>query len=294
MIDNTSVNCYGIRRLNPFLGVLQIIELQGGRASTTNGRVWHIESQIVRHGGWGSLNAHASINTWQLIGLWSEKEGLIKAPMVSDDWHADLCDLLIKQILQHQHELPFALTDRRELWLLDETDRKPLALLMSMQPGPKHSNHKPRFWRGCLERTGVGGDHHFREIDRLERLVRKRAGFHVNHLWLTWDVHRQYAETDQGERFERAGIPSFGLTEDWPDDLSSALVQRYLDWIAPALLTLPTLQEAERRRLESNLGRRASRIEYYWRLYPEILDRDKIPAPRVRTRMTTDNSGITR
>ncbi|MCG8099092.1 MAG: hypothetical protein JAZ05_08400, partial [Candidatus Thiodiazotropha taylori] len=111
--------------MNPFLGVLQIIELEGGRASTTNGRVWHIESQIMRHGGWGSLNAHDSINNWQLIGLWSEKEGLIKAPMASGDWYADLSDQLIKQILQHQHELPFALTDRRELWLLDETDRKP-------------------------------------------------------------------------------------------------------------------------------------------------------------------------
>ncbi|MEW8624988.1 MAG: hypothetical protein AB2551_04495 [Candidatus Thiodiazotropha sp.] len=294
MIEKVSVSCYGIRRLNPFLGVLQIIELAGGRASTTNGRVWHIELQIARPGGWGSLNAHASINTWQLVGLWSEKEGLIKAPMAPANRHDGLCNRLIKQIMQYQHELPFPLTDRRELWLLDQTERKPLALLMSMRPGPRHSNHKPRYWRGCLERSGVGGEHRFAEIDRLERLVRKRAGFNVNHLWVTWDADRLYAETDQGERLNQAIFPSFGLTEDWPDEQSRELVQRYLEWIAPALLTLPTLQEEERRRLESNLGRRASRIEYYWRLYPTILDREKILATRVQARLATDNSGITR
>ena len=37
------VHSYAIRRVNPFLGVLQVIETEGGRASSANGVVWDIE-----------------------------------------------------------------------------------------------------------------------------------------------------------------------------------------------------------------------------------------------------------
>jgi hypothetical protein len=292
MNTNDPVKCYGIRRLNPFLGILQIIEAEVGRASTTNGRIWHLELQITWPAGWGSLNAHNKINSWQLIGLWSAKEGLIKAPMVAGKWHDEICERLVVQIVNHQHELPFPLTDLRELWLLDEIDHKPLALLMSMQPGARHSIHKPRFWRGCLERSGIGSAHHFSEIDQLERLVRRRAGFKVRHLWVTWDADRKSAVNDQGERFSRSDFPRFGLTENWQQESSRALVKRYIDWIAPALLTLSTLHKEERHRLETNLSRSPSRIEYYWRLYPRILDREKLLPNRMHGREAVDRRGM--
>ncbi|MES9834493.1 MAG: hypothetical protein ABW139_19860 [Candidatus Thiodiazotropha sp. DIVDIV] len=286
MNTQTSISLYAIRRLNPFLGVLQIIETEGGRASTTNGLVWHIELHKSRPADWGSLNVSDEQKSWYLFGLWSEKEGLIKAPTSSSSGGL-IVQQLVKAIQDHQHELPFPLNDHRELWLLDGVEQKPLALLMSMVPGSDFSNQKPRYWRGCLEKQGIGGQHQFAEIDPLEREVRKRAGFNISRLWVTWDSLRTEAETDQGVRFSRDVFPSFGISEHWQEERNYKLVQRYIDWISPALLTLPNLNETERARLESSLDRRACRIEYYWRLYPKILDTKKIVSARVQARLQT-------
>ncbi|MCB1872686.1 MAG: hypothetical protein KDI49_11925, partial [Gammaproteobacteria bacterium] len=65
----------------------------------------------------------------------------------------------------------------------------------------------------------------------------------------------------------------------------AALVQRYIDWIAPSLLTLPILTDSRRARLESRLGQQARSIEYHWRLYPKVLDENKITAARVQARL---------
>ncbi|HXK57771.1 MAG TPA: hypothetical protein PLZ16_14110, partial [Gammaproteobacteria bacterium] len=62
-------------------------------------------------------------------------------------------------------------------------------------------------------------------------------------------------------------------------------VQRYIDWIAPSLLTLPSLQDSMRTRLESRLGQQARSVEYHWRLYPKVLDVGKITAARVQARL---------
>ena len=96
--------------------------------------------------------------------------------------------------------MPYALADRRELWLLDAEQKKPLALLHAMLPD---------------------------------------------------------AEDQQR-------------------------VQRYIDWAAPALLTLPYLNDSHRTRLESSLSDQAVSIEYHWRLYPKILDNKKLIAARVK------------
>ena len=53
---DSGVTAYAIRRVNPFLGVLQVIETPGGRAISANGVVWDIEVLAERSGGWGSLN----------------------------------------------------------------------------------------------------------------------------------------------------------------------------------------------------------------------------------------------
>jgi hypothetical protein len=48
---NDGVTAIAIRSVNPFLGVLQVIETSGGRAISANGVVWDIEVLAERNGG---------------------------------------------------------------------------------------------------------------------------------------------------------------------------------------------------------------------------------------------------
>jgi len=86
-------------------------------------------------------------------------------------------------------------------------------------------------------------------------------------------------------------FPIYGIREDWSDEKVTALMQRYIDWVAPSLLTLPSLEDSRRARLESRHGQQARSIEYHWRLYPKVLDAKMIAAARVQAKLSlTHNS----
>ena len=70
--ETGAVSCYAIRRVNPFLGVLQVIETAGGRAVSSNGVVWNIEIRAERATGWGSLNQNKTQVAYYRYGLWSK------------------------------------------------------------------------------------------------------------------------------------------------------------------------------------------------------------------------------
>ena len=63
-----TVRGYAIRRVNPLLGVLQVIETAGGRAVSSNGVVWDIEIRAE----WGSLNQNKTQVAYYRYGLWSK------------------------------------------------------------------------------------------------------------------------------------------------------------------------------------------------------------------------------
>jgi len=285
MIKRETIRCYAVRRLNPFLGVMQILEIPQGRASTTNGVVWHIELLATKPSAWGSLNTDVEEMGWYLHGLWSENEGLVESPQASGRAEAVICQCLIETLRAHASTLPFPLRDHSELWLLDEVEKKPLALLFSMLPDASEPSPQPRYWCGSLGREGLAGQRRFPDITRLEAEVRKRAGFNLSTLWVTWDPSRSQAFTAQGRLMGQDTFPVYGIREDWPNEHDMALVEAYIDWIAPSLLTLSYLRDEERDRLESRLRQQATSTEYHWRLYPKMLDEKKIMAARVQARL---------
>jgi len=67
-LETTEVRAYAVRRVNPFLGVLQVIETPGGRAISSNGVVWEIELRTERSGMWGSPNRNTGSPVSVLTG----------------------------------------------------------------------------------------------------------------------------------------------------------------------------------------------------------------------------------
>lgn len=112
--DVEEAHCYAIRRVNPFRGVMQIIESEEGRALSCNGIVWEILVRASHGSTVGNLDRDDDKRTYYRFGMWSLDDGLMKrsnSPVDDQDYFelASKCDVLINYIRAHHDELPFTL-----------------------------------------------------------------------------------------------------------------------------------------------------------------------------------------
>ena len=290
MSETGRYRCYAIRRVNPFLGVLQVIRTPDGRALSTNGVVWDIEIKVDQPVGWGSLNQDNTQTIYYRVGLWSKEDGLIKrplAPHMTTDLAMEQCTSLIEQIQANLHRLPFKLVDDDELWLFDATGEKPLALLDTKIPGEQRQSPEARYWKASLGSSGTPGQARFSEASALEAQVKKCAGFNINKRWLRRQADGSGVLEDESKVITAAHFPAYLVSQDWADSNAVGLVEDYIAWTAPALLTLQRLQSHERTCLEESLMAQAVSIEYHWQLYPEIIDQSAIDAARVKSQFVS-------
>lgn len=301
--------CYAVRRLNPFLGVVQVVDIDGARALSGDGLSWQIQVLTERpEHTWGSLNQHPPTQQYFRFGAWSAQEGLVRvpvSPLLDIGAMLAAVDRLLPPLRARLAELPFPLRDRYELWLLDDENR-PLALLGSTHeerfipeiPGdPWHANPPagPAFVSETLSAQGLAAvdsaqrQNHARY---LERLVRQRSGPNDGRQWF----HRREdgsglglahrVPTELAARILPAtAFPRLTLRTDWSDPTAAAVVRDYLDWCAPRLLTLTTLTESERDRLEHAARGQAELVDRQYRLYPRILNPALVDAARVEARL---------
>ena len=287
-LETGDIRAYAIRRVNPFMGVLQVIETDGGRAVSSNGVVWEIELRTERSGMWGSLNQHIKEAVYYRFGLWSAEEGLVNrplAPHLDRDPLSIQCDILIKCIEERLQYMPFRLIDNRELWLFDKDRQQPLALLASQKQGDKPLSPEPKYWKSCLGANGVASQYRYPQATQLEKLVERSASTNIFKYWINREADGSGTLEHNGQTIRENDLPCFLLSESWSNDEALSLVNDYIAWIAPSLLSLQHLGEAERDRLESHLNVQAVSIEHHWHLYPDVVDEKKLKAARVQCRM---------
>jgi hypothetical protein len=119
----------------------------------------------------------------------------------------------------------------------------------------------------------------------LETLVKKRAGFNARTHWVTRDTQGNGTSDDGRIRLPAEKFPPLLITREWAEPAQSMLVEGYLRWIAPSLLTLQHLNREQRGWLEQSLHLQAESVEHHWRLYPELVDVRHLTAARVQCRM---------
>jgi hypothetical protein len=289
--------CYSQRRLNPFLGIVNVIAIEEGEALCCDGVNWTLfvrggEGDAARDVGRGL--ATAAIR----FGVWSAREGLRRAPLshcADEGFAGDVGCELLAVIREKSALLPFALRDRYELWLLDTVFDLPLALIDSACSRVGMRGDVPLHWRADasaeapfhvpppLLRNGES------PAAAVARIVNRAAGPRLRAQWFYrsesggGQAIRGIHSDEQlvGRVLPPEAFPEKLLRAHWPDRVEQALVRAYLDWQAPWLLMLQHLSEATRDRLEQAAAARPRLLAEHHALFPKVMDNARVVAARM-------------
>jgi hypothetical protein len=277
---------YGVRRLGPYLGVIQVIDVGDACAYSTNGHSWRIRQQTAS----GSLR-------W---GVTQISDGSL------DDVRIVNADNLV-EALKKLPAVPFPIRDRFELWLLNNKTRKPLALLRTCYKALDMERVNDPHWRPFLmtdtefvsptlakvekEKTRRGWPIPHR--DQLESQVNVASRPMPAAQWFerrrdgsgTGKQGLRISEEEIGRTLEFEDFPELLISENWENDTKSGLVADYHDWYAASLLVHQNLSRTTRERLEQAACRRPQALLASYPLVPEIIDQEAIEVALVSARL---------
>jgi len=287
--------------LNPFRGIVNMVEIDGADAVCCDGESWTLFVHGEKEVAVMSDGSRRTIETPDIkFGVWSEQEGLHRSPVrnPADYGFVDHVGRYLLDVVKDKcRDIPFLLTDRYELWLLDRAFDLPLVLISSACNRSQMSDDTPLRWR-----AGVNAANHFHVTKELTKVLgetnpAEKVGYIVNNAagkrpraqWFYRGekgsgqaILGMNVETNlNGRLLPPEAFPEQLLRSHWPDDGEQALVRAYLDWQAPWLLMLQNLSDATRDRLECAAGQRAMLLAESHTLFPKIMDQARIVAARV-------------
>jgi hypothetical protein len=278
---------YGVRRLGPYLGVIQVIDVGDACAYSTDGKTWRVRQQTA-----------SGLFRWSVTRLATGEAG--GGGRISN------ADRLVDAFKQ-QPPVPFPIRDRFELWLLDSQTRRPLALLRTRYKATDMEPVTDPHWRPFLltdtgfvsatltrhesERSRNGGPLPHR--DQLESQVNVASRPMPAAQWFErladgsgrGGKGLRLSDAEVGRTLASDVFPELLISEDWQDDLRRGLVADYHDWYAASLLTHQNLTTATRARLEKAACKRPQSLLATYPLIPEILDRESVDVALVSARL---------
>ena len=299
---------FSIRRLSPFRGTLHIIETQNAQAFTEDGLLWRIQIRaVLPRQSWGSLD-QALTRRVVMVGEWTAKSGLVRIPLnpLLDSHEIDSVITDILAGLEKYHaQLPFPSTDIFEFWLLDSKQSLPLALLATSRDEEDLINPSSLRWkaaaisdhsftsRALLASTRPEQEKLQHHSEVINSQVRKLAGstgcaqwFRRNPDGSGFGLHGEHLKnTLVGRSLAEKEFPELLIREANDDQLSTAMMMEYIEWLAPRLLTLQDLQEATRRNLEELAFKQALEVSKYYRLYPQVFNEAGLKAALVEAQL---------
>ncbi len=264
---------YSMRRLSPYQGTVQIVEMPDFRAMTSEGVTWRVQFLNQR----SRLSSHA---VWRVDG----GGNLIETAHTSE----------LIQALQQHPPFPFPPQDNLELWLLDAREQKPLAILASTLGRIRPPRSVDTRWHATLAEddtfvapslvpeSGAVSASHIRHSQVLSRCVQKAAGPLERAQWFRREndgsgigLHGRRLDSEHvGRKLGHDAFPELLLREKWEVEQEQSLVSDYHDWQAPSLLTHSRLSHATRDRLERAACRQAEKLYKVRHFLPEIINRD--------------------
>lgn len=276
------VRYYALRRLNPYRGVVQVVEAEDAAAHSHDGLTWHLRADD----GYGWVRP---------TGVWVEGEGLKAGTLRRHE--------ALLEALRQRPALPFPLADHLELWLLDKASGVPLALLdaarASHGPGGAGNLEWHPFvqsytgFRAQSLASGDKGATPSAHRDFLARLVNQAARPYPAAQWF----HRQLDGSGTGlegarlqPEWEARTLPAGAFPEllvrsHWNSLLEQSVIKDYYDWLSALLLLLPGISQETRRWLEEAACLRPRALYRVHRLLPRRFDDARIQAALVAARL---------
>lgn len=277
---------YALRRLNPYRGAVEVVDVGEAVAHSYDGHVWYLRADD----GFGLIRP---------VGVWEEGTGLRAGqPGAAPDLLA---------ALESRPALPFPFFDTWELWLLDRETGLPLAILDTARQGNVQPSGREVQWHPftlsyagfhspalALEESeaaaaGMAGAHR----DFLARFVNRAAHPHPLAQWFRrgqegagegLDDVRLPREWRQ-RHLPAQAFPELLVREAWNSRLESLVIGDYHAWLAPLLLLWPRLSEATRLRLEALACDNPRWLARVHRLLPRVMDPARLNAALVAARM---------
>lgn len=295
----STLSVYATRLMPPYSGVVQVVEDDKARAVSMDGTNWEIQAWHEAKDGLFSPHARQpSTKKHYRVARYTVEDGIYRYPLYPtldpNEIYAS-CMPVIKKIADL--ELPLKIQDNYEYWLVDAEEQRPLALIGSSHSPANLGNVPPRpDWRALssmqldLKSTPEEVEEGLSPpSDRLERLVRKKAGINPKAYWYKRADNGDAEQLVDGkiipEKIESHWFPEFLIREDWETEADNSVCYRYLERISPRLLMLQRLTHAGRERAEIMAKSFALEVERYHKLYPEIADEELMVTMRVEARL---------
>lgn len=276
---------YALRRVNPYRGVMQVVDVGEAVAHSFDGLTWHLRADD----GYGWVRP---------VGVWEEGAGLRLGQA------SQAADLLVA--LETRPALPFPIFDTWERWLLEHDSGQPLALLDAVRDDALRGEERDVQWHPfALSYTGFQsaalacepGAPQDRHKAWLSRMVNDRARPHAAAQWFK----RGQDGVGHGADGERAGeripaawrnrelpasaFPELLVQENGNNPLEHSVIADYHAHLAPLLLFWPRLSEATRERLEAQACDVPQRLLRIHRLLPRIMNPARVTAALVAARL---------
>jgi hypothetical protein len=275
------IHYYALRRVNPYLGMIQVIDTGAVRAYSSRGDRWQ-PRRVFDAGQFATASEASHHCGFELL----PKDALLAA-------------------IHNRPALPFPQRDRYELWLLHRESGLPLALLRTcfwehereavtdptwspFMPGSAH------FQVVFLPRTrGASTDARHCQAE-LQQLVNFAARPQASTQWflrqedgcgLGLDGLRLDAGL-VGRQLAAACFPQLLVDESgWPEAWQRELVSAFHASLAPQLLVHQGLDAVIRARLEQAAQRAPQRLLDTYRMIPELLDSEGMTVAMVTARL---------
>jgi hypothetical protein len=271
------------RRLNPFMGTVQVVTIAGADAVTRDGRLWSLYvhgavDEMIDEAGEHHLLPLADTH----YATWSHHEGLRRAPVRSAADYPRIQatgNALLAAVEASAHLIPFPLADHYEQWLLDR-DGRPLVLLASSVKPPSPRDGE-RDWLLASQAALALGSGGAAAVADLKASVLAAAG---DRRWFLRDSQGVGVALEGGDRLAAAEFPELLLRRKWQDAVVTERVAALLAWQSPWLLQLQRLTRASRDWLVAAASHRCFDVESLCYAYCEV-DAAWITAMRVEARM---------